>query len=68
MILDPGAEDRLARPARRPPPTLHDLLAPLPGDADALRAVGLAVNDARHDAEDCLDPPRPADAPPATLF
>jgi putative SOS response-associated peptidase YedK len=30
--------------------------------------VGSAVNDAHHDAEDCLDPPDPADAPPATLF
>jgi putative SOS response-associated peptidase YedK len=44
---------------------LHDLLVPLPGELTARRAVGAAVNDARHDAADCLDP-APEDAP--TLF
>lgn len=38
---------------------LLDLLAPLPVALTARRAVGPAVNDARHDAPDCLD-----DAPP----
>ena len=67
VILDPGAEAAWLDPGT-PTPELHALLAPLPDDATALRAVGPAVNDARHDAEDCLDPAGPADAPPATLF
>jgi putative SOS response-associated peptidase YedK len=67
VILDPGAEAAWLDPGT-PAPELQALLAPLPDDVTALRAVGPAVNDARHDAEDCLDPPGPADAPPATLF
>jgi putative SOS response-associated peptidase YedK len=47
---------------------LLDLLAPLDPAATAMREVGRAVNDARHDAEDCLDPPAPAGEPQATLF
>ena len=53
--LDPGT----------PVADLHDLLAPLPAELTARRAVGAAVNDARHDAPDCLDDAAP-DAP--TLF
>jgi putative SOS response-associated peptidase YedK len=67
VILDPGAEPAWLD-AGTPAGALQELLAPLADDATALRAVGPAVNDARHDAEDCLDPPRPADAPPPTLF
>jgi putative SOS response-associated peptidase YedK len=67
VILEAGAEAAWLDHAT-PVADLHDLLAPLPETRTALRAVGLAVNDARHDAEDCLDPPTTADAPPATLF
>jgi putative SOS response-associated peptidase YedK len=43
-----------------PAPAALELLAPA-GDADvAYREVGTAVNDARHDAPDCLDGPAPA--------
>ncbi|MTD43212.1 hypothetical protein GKE82_02545 [Conexibacter sp. W3-3-2] len=47
-----------------PAPVLHELLAPLPAPQTAARPVGFAVNDARHDAPDCLDPPpqQPADS------
>jgi putative SOS response-associated peptidase YedK len=48
-----------------PEPALHELLAALPEAMTARRAVGPAVNDARHDAPDCLDD-APQDAP--TLF
>ncbi len=53
-----------------PAPLLQELLAPLPVDLTARRAVGLAVSDARHDAPDCLDdaPPEAVDEEPATLF
>ena len=47
---------------------LLELLAPLDPGATAMREVGAAVNDARHDAEDCLDPPSAADEPQAALF
>jgi putative SOS response-associated peptidase YedK len=67
VILDAGAEAAWLDAATSAA-DLHDLLAPLRDDATALRPVGPAVNDARHDAEDCLDPPGPADAPPPTLF
>ena len=33
---------------------LHELLAPLPRELTAVRAVGPAVNDARYDGPDCL--------------
>jgi putative SOS response-associated peptidase YedK len=41
------------------------LLEPLPPDAVAMREVSRLVNDVKHDAPDCLDPPEP---PPPTLF
>ena len=50
------------------PATLLELLAPLDPGATAMREVGTAVNDARHDAEDCLDPPSADDEPQAVLF
>lgn len=42
---------------------LVGLLAPLPDDHTAVRPVGSAVNDARYDGPECLEPARPADAP-----
>lgn len=47
-----------------PDDALHGLLAALPPDVTARREVGFAVNDARHDEPDCLDPPdaQPADS------
>lgn len=46
---------------------LEELLAPLPDAAIARRMVGGAVNDARFDGPECLEPPEPEVAP-ATLF
>lgn len=40
-----------------PEPVLHDLLVPAAPEATTARPVGPAVNDARHDAPDCLAPP-----------
>jgi putative SOS response-associated peptidase YedK len=51
-----------------PPARLRELLAPLDPGATAMREVGTAVNDARHDAEDCLDPPSADDESQAALF
>ena len=44
------------------PETLRELCVPL--DETGTRAVGPAVNDARYDGPDCLEPA----APPLTLF
>jgi putative SOS response-associated peptidase YedK len=66
VILPREAEGAWLDPAT-PRADLLDLLAPLEPAATALREVGEAVNDARHDAEDCLDPPR-GEALPPTLF
>jgi putative SOS response-associated peptidase YedK len=57
VILTPSGED----------PWLHGDEPPrgvIEGELK-ITPVGTAVNDARHDAPDCLDPPAPA---PATLF
>jgi putative SOS response-associated peptidase YedK len=63
VILDPAREaDWLD--TSTPPGALEQILAGLPAEHTALREVGLAVNDARHDEPDCLDPPaREAQAP-----
>jgi putative SOS response-associated peptidase YedK len=58
VILDPAAEDVWVDPAT-PAPELHDLLA-APSATLVHRAVSRAVNDARHDAPDCLGPPEQA--------
>jgi putative SOS response-associated peptidase YedK len=57
----------LARDAERewldtytPPDRLREILIGLPAGQTGLTEVGLAVNDARHDAPDCLAPPAPA--------
>ncbi|HEX4345181.1 MAG TPA: SOS response-associated peptidase [Solirubrobacteraceae bacterium] len=58
VILDAADEPRWLDPAT-PAGELHALLAP--GDPRLrLRPVSRAVNDARHDAPDCLDPPEQA--------
>ena len=55
--------DRQAEPAWLDPDTdraaLFDLLAGLPAEATAVRAVGPAVNDARYDGPECLRDPGP---------
>lgn len=61
MLGGPEAE-RLWLDPGTPSPVLHDLLAPWPEADTAVRAVGPAVNDARHDAPDCLA--AAADEPP----
>ena len=61
VILPAEAEDAWLDPAS-PEGLLLGLLAPPGSDEIALREVSRAVNDARHDAPDCLD------APPSTLF
>jgi putative SOS response-associated peptidase YedK len=58
VILDPAAEDVWIDPAT-PEPELHDLLA-APAPALVHRPVSRAVNNARHDEPDCLDPPEQA--------
>jgi putative SOS response-associated peptidase YedK len=67
VILPSGAEAAWLDPGT-PPAALRDLLVPLPVRETALRRVGPAVNDARHDEPDCLDPPPPAPRPAPTLF
>lgn len=64
VMLERDAEASWLDPAT-PAAALSALCVPL--DATARRAVGVAVNDARHDEPDCLDPADPA-AAPATLF
>ncbi len=59
VILDPAQEALWIDPST-PPPALHEALAPGAPPALAFRPVSRAVNDARHDAPDCLDPPEQA--------
>jgi len=68
VILPPGAEAAWLDHGT-PAAEVDDLLRPLDGGAIVARRVGGAVNDARHDEPDCLDPPdddEPA-AEPETL-
>jgi putative SOS response-associated peptidase YedK len=58
VILEPGDEARWLDP-EVPAAELHALLA-AGGPALATRPVSRNVNDARHDAPDCLDPPEQA--------
>lgn len=58
VILQPDEEEAWLDPAT-PIAVLRELLRPLPDGLTACREVGYAVNDARHDAPDCLDPPEP---------
>jgi putative SOS response-associated peptidase YedK len=65
VILDPAHEADWLDTAT-PPGALQEILAGLPPDHTALTEVGRAVNDARHDEPDCLDPPAPE--PQTSLF
>jgi putative SOS response-associated peptidase YedK len=58
VILAAGSEDAWLDPAT-PEAELHELLA-APATRLANRPVSRAVNDARHDEPDCLDPPEQA--------
>ncbi len=58
VILPPEAEDTWIDPAT-PEPELHDVLRGAVCELVA-RPVSRAVNDAHHDAPDCLDPPEQA--------
>jgi putative SOS response-associated peptidase YedK len=58
VILDPADEARWMDPAT-PAEDLHALLVPA-GPPLLTRPVSRNVNDARHDAPDCLDPPEQA--------
>lgn len=65
VILEPHAEPDwldIGTPADR----LREILIGLPAGETALTEVGPAVNDARHDAPDCLASPAPS--PQASLF
>ena len=55
VILDPAGVARWLDP-ETPAEALHALLAPEDPHL-AFRPVSRNVNDARHDAPDCLDPP-----------
>ena len=57
VVLPRDAEATWLDP-ETPAPVLHELLAPSP--TLVARPVSRAVNDARHDAPDCLDPPEQA--------
>ena len=65
VILPAGAEEAWLD-AATPTAHLHDLLTALEPGRIALRAVSTAVNDARYDGPECLEPPIPAGQ--ATLF
>jgi putative SOS response-associated peptidase YedK len=58
VILAPGAEGAWLDPDT-PEPALHELLAAAAATL-VTRPVSRAVNDARHDAPDCLGPPEQA--------
>jgi len=64
VILPPAAEETWLDHGT-PASVLQDLLAPFPDAQTDARPVGFAVNDARHDAPDCLDPPPPQDGEPS---
>ena len=59
VILAPEAESEWLD-ASTPVTRLPDLLAGLTPEQTALREVGAAVNDARYDGPDCLEPPVPS--------
>jgi len=64
VILPPDAESAwLAHDTPRE--DLLGLLVAVPDAGTAARPVGYAVNDARHDGPDCLDPPVEEDEAPA---
>ena len=60
VILTCAAEESLWTDAATPASELHGLLRADRAPALEFRAVSRAVDDARHDAPDCLDPPEQA--------
>jgi putative SOS response-associated peptidase YedK len=58
VILASGAESAWLEHSQ-PPARLHELLAGLSPSETSLRPVGSAVNDARYDGPECLEPPVP---------
>jgi putative SOS response-associated peptidase YedK len=58
VILAGGAESAWLERSQ-PPDCLRELLIGLSPSETALRPVGSAVNDARYDGPDCLEPPIP---------
>jgi putative SOS response-associated peptidase YedK len=66
VILDASTEAAWLDPGT-PTGELSELLAPLPDAATSRRPVGTAVNDARFDGPECLDPP-PPELEQAALF
>jgi putative SOS response-associated peptidase YedK len=58
VILQPRDEAAWLDPAATPA-ALRELLTGLSAEQTALAPVGLAVNDARYDGPECLDPPAP---------
>ena len=58
VILASGAESAWLEHSQ-PPARLHELLAGLSPSETSLRPVGSAVNDARFDGPECLEPPVP---------
>jgi putative SOS response-associated peptidase YedK len=67
VILEPGGEAEWLSSGAAPG-RLRELLAPLPAADTVVRAVGPAVNDARHDGPECLAPPPPGPARQPSLF
>jgi putative SOS response-associated peptidase YedK len=68
VIMNAGDEATWLAPDT-PAPVLHQLLGGLGSDDVALRPVGPAVNNARHDGPDCLaDLPAGTPAPQTSLF
>lgn len=59
-VILPAARERSWIDPATPAAELHPLLDPAAGPQLAFRPVSRAVNDARHDAPDCLDPPEQA--------
>ena len=57
VMLAPEAEDAWLDRATEPAGAARALCAPL--EQTGMRAVGDAVNDARHDEPDCLEPALP---------
>jgi putative SOS response-associated peptidase YedK len=65
VILSPATESTWLDPST-PTAELAELLAPLPAERTALRVVSAAVNDARYDGPECLEPAVASEQ--ATLF
>ncbi|QEC48995.1 SOS response-associated peptidase [Baekduia soli] len=67
ILRDQGEEEAWLDHAT-PVPVALELLRPLPDELTGRRAVGPAVNDARHDEPDCLDDAPAGGEPAPSLF